>query len=152
MRTLETSPRDRDALADLDAVACSVIERGPLARHLGVDEGTVSRWWSGDRAMPVAGLLAIGRRVVSGSVAAGVRFVDAFGRAIGLRGGWAVDLDASASADVATIASLARAAGLAADLLEDGAITASEVPAALALAERLEGEVVRIRASIAKAR
>jgi hypothetical protein len=152
MRTLDPSPRDRHALADLDAVALSVLSRHDLAAHIGMGEDTISRWWSGERAMPVAALLAVGRRVVAGSVAAGARYVDAIGHAIGLRGRWLADVDASVSADVATIASLARAAAAAADILEDGAISADEVVAAVALVERLERETARLRASISRAR
>lgn len=152
MRTLDASPRDRHALADLDAITGAALSRSDLARYLGVDEATVSRWWSGERAMPVAGLLAIGRRVVAGSREAGARFVDSLGHALGLPGRWVVDAAPSPGADGHTIASLARAAGLAADLLEDGAVTVDEVASAVALVERLEREAARLRVSIERAR
>jgi len=147
MNAISLAPRDRDTLAALDALTTSVVGRGDLARHLGCDKSTISLWWSGERAMGVAALLAIGRRVAAGSTSAGVRFVGELGHAIGLRGRWVVDATAPA-ADASTIASLARATGAAADLLEDGRITLDEAADAAALVDRLERDVARIRAAI----
>ena len=147
MNAIPLSPRDRDTLAALDALTGSVVSRGDLARHLGIDKSTLSLWWSGDRSLCFPALIAIGRRVAAGSTSAGARFVSEIGHAIGVPGRWVVDAAAHA-ADASTIASLARATGAAADLLEDGRITPDEAAAAADLVDRLERDVARIRAAI----
>lgn len=151
MTSITLAPRDRDTLAALDAITASVVGRGDLARHLGVDKSTISLWWSGERAMGLAALLAIGRRVASGSVVAGLRFIDELGQALGLPGRWVAE-PAAVPADSTTIASLARATAAAADLLEDDRITPDEVADARVLLDRLDRDVARIRAALAAAR
>jgi hypothetical protein len=140
------SPRDLESLADLDAITGSVIERGRLAIHLGADEGTLSRWWSGARPMPIAALLAIGRRVVSGSPDAGARWVEALAAAIGLRGSWRADAKV-APANLGTIVDLAVQAGAGAQLLQDGVIACDEVDQARVLAQRLRAAAAALDAA-----
>lgn len=97
------------------------------AAELDVAESEISRWASGSRAMSIDDLAAAvrlsragGRADIAAKVAALVAE---------LLGG---DEPAPvASADASTIASLARAAGAAADLLEDGRITHDERAEAL---------------------
>jgi hypothetical protein len=124
MNAFVGSPKDVEALASLRAITEGVVDHSSLARQLGVDQTALGRWWSGDRGAWPA-LLAVGRRVRTGSQAEAARWVETIGHAIGLPGFWTVTGRGS-PASIQTVLHLASAAGDAARLLGDGQIDPEE--------------------------